>query len=155
MQHVEGCSFFMSIDTNAKGVGVNSLCWAAIMAWSLRACLSHLIMIKGCGIVVVLSIVVIKTKKKQNIYGLILLFHLKYSISSEIIFVVPNMESVIWKINALVWLYYMKKMTKTTKIKGVTKHRGQTPIRTWKGTFHWWRCNCGKVWWQHVALFSL
>jgi len=56
-----------------------------------------------------------------------LMFHLKIKYN----FVVPNIESVDPKFNALLWLCNMKKkMTIILKIKEGTRHRGQTNFRT-------------------------
>ena len=62
----------------------------------------------------------------------------------------------IWKIKTLLWLCNMKKkMTIILKMKEGTRRRGQMNFGTWKGTLHGRVCNCGKVKWSCVALFSL
>ena len=99
----------------------------------------------------------------NNPMGL-LMFHLKYSISSEQFCGTYYRKCQSEKINEPVWFCYMKmtiqpRRWRINKAFGpymlLTRHRGQALIGTWKATFHWWVCNCSKVWWLCVALFSL
>ena len=63
---------------------------------------------------------------------------------------------LIRKTDMSLWLCNMKKkMTTILKIKKGKSRRGQTNFGARKGTFHWWICNCCKVWWSCVASFSL